>query len=240
MQTDEELQALVSMIAHEIRNPVTLINSYFQLIETQHPQVCSFAYWDTIRQEMSHLTKLLNDIGSYQSGLRLQMRTASPSLWLSDYAKALAPLLEQSCHLEFHCNVAPDLPALPFDESKLRQVLDNLVRNACEALSETIAMRKPAHLFLDAYAQNDAVCIRIRDNGCGFGSAPEGTPENSIPDKTAARLFTPFFTNKPRGCGLGLAICKRITQAHGGEITCARLPEGLTEFLIRLPVQSPR
>lgn len=226
MQTPEEFQTLLSAISHEIRNPVTLINSYLQLIEQTHPEICSCQYWDTVQQEMTHLRALLEDISSYQNVSRLHTEPTDMTAYLNEYAASLTPLLAQNASVAFSADIARKLPVLPADPVRLRQVLDNLVRNALEALAQKSddSSRK---LSLLASMNGDALCILICDNGCGIDREYLDT------------LFDPFVTHKQNGTGLGLAICRQITEAHGGTLSCLSCGQP-TVFEVRLPAEIRR
>lgn len=221
MQTPEEFQTLLSAISHEIRNPVTLINSYLQLIEQTHPEICSCQYWDTVRQEMTHLRALLEDISSYQNVSRLHTEPTDMTAYLTGYAASLKPLLAQNASVAFSADIARKLPVLPADPIRLRQVLDNLVRNALEALAQK-SDDSTRRLSLLASMNGDALCILICDNGCGINLEYLDT------------LFDPFVTHKQNGTGLGLAICRQITEAHGGTLSCLSCGQP-TVFEVRLP-----
>ena len=221
MQTPEEFQTLLSAISHEIRNPVTLINSYLQLIEQTHPEICSCQYWDTVRQEMTQLRALLEDISSYQNVSRLHTEPTDMTAYLTEYAASLKPLLAQNASVAFSADIARKLPVLPADPIRLRQVLDNLVRNALEALAQK-SDDSTRRLSLLASMNGDALCILICDNGCGINLEYLDT------------LFDPFVTHKQNGTGLGLAICRQITEAHGGTLSCLSCGQP-TVFEVRLP-----
>lgn len=239
MQTPEEFHTLLSAISHEIRNPVTLINSYLQLMEQQHPEICSYPYWDAVRQEMAHLRALLEDISSYQNVYRLHPVPTDMTAYLNEYAASLMPVISQNASVLFSTDIAPDLPTLSVDPVRLRQVLDNLVRNALEALTQMPKSISDAYaaslsavsadnfLSLSASMCGDSLCILICDNGCGIDRAYLNT------------LFDPFVTHKASGTGLGLAISRQITQAHGGTLNCLSCGQP-TVFEVRLPAKSPR
>ena len=98
------------------------------------------------------------------------------------------------------------------DERMLRQALMNLLRNAAEA--------KPDGSVLVKLENNT---IEVRDNGPGI-------PEANLP-----KIFIPFFTTKPNGHGIGLALAHRIVTEHGGTLTAANCPTGGAVFTIKLP-----
>ncbi|MDO4345050.1 MAG: HAMP domain-containing sensor histidine kinase [Eubacteriales bacterium] len=223
MQTAEDCQMLISSISHEIRNPVTLIGSYLQLIASQHPEIRGYPYWDIIEFEMKHLQTLLNDLSAWQNGLKLCLRPIKPAEWFAAYREAMLPMVLKDSLASFTCQTETPLPTIHADADKLRQVMDNLIRNALEASPE----RGPS-IHLRVYAEADVLCISLCDDGPG------------IPPHQMEHIFEPFVSFKKDGTGLGLAICRRIVEAHGGTISCSSPPGGKTEFLIRLPQENRR
>lgn len=141
-----------------------------------------------------------------------------------------------------------NLPKVTCHAGQLNQVFMNILSNAIDALeerannagkfpdpprisieTELIQRQANASSEIDCLAETDRVTIRIADNGLG------------VSEDERAHVFDPFFTTKPvgRGTGLGLAICYQIVvERHAGHLTCQSLPEGGTEFIIELPVQS--
>jgi two-component system sensor kinase FixL len=106
------------------------------------------------------------------------------------------------------------------DRVQIQQVLVNLLRNAVEAMADT----KRRELKLAIRKRDDAVVeVSVSDTGSG------------IPEKIAARLFSPFVTTKANGMGIGLAISKTIIEDHGGQLTVAPNPQGGTIFCFTLP-----
>ncbi len=106
----------------------------------------------------------------------------------------------------------------------LRRALDNLLRNAVEALrSGPVTAR--ARMFLSVRELPSEVRVEVRDSGLGVAAE----------DRT--RIFDPYFTTKSEGTGLGLAIVKKIVLEHGGLILCCPAPEGGACMRIRLPLK---
>src|SRR5262249_10099383 len=106
---------------------------------------------------------------------------------------------------------------VPVDEDELRQVLVNLMENACQA------MTSGGSLMVGTKAHADMVEIVIGDTGCG------------IPQEHLNKIFAPFFTTKSRGTGLGLAVVKKIVERHHGNIDVKSVIGEGTEFTITLP-----
>ncbi|MGN0354990.1 MAG: sensor histidine kinase [Muricoprocola sp.] len=228
MKTTEKYELLISSISHEIRNPVTLISSYLQLIEDNHPEVDTFEHWNTVTEEMKYLRLLLSDISCFNNGMHLHTVPVDFQKWLPDYftrADLYVRELAKQYHLplEFETDSLPsDLPTLPADPVKLRQVLDNLLRNATEA--HLSSKKQLPYVHLSAFLSKRHLEISIEDNGCGI------MPEDQ---KT---IFQPFTTHKPSGTGLGLSIASRIIKAHHGNLTFHSEPDQGSVFTVSLPI----
>jgi signal transduction histidine kinase len=120
----------------------------------------------------------------------------------------------------------PEAPLwVALDAMMMRRVLDNLVRNAGEAIQQgsTAAPRVRVSAAVEKRDKRHEVCIRVADNG------------NGIPAENRRALFDPYFTTKPEGTGLGLAICKKIVLEHGGRIYLDEQETSGTVFVIALP-----
>jgi signal transduction histidine kinase len=112
-------------------------------------------------------------------------------------------------------------PTIQADKEKLQQVFANVLDNAIDAL-EPLAEGRRIDLFIENGGRR--AIVRMRDNGCGIG-----------PDKIN-RIFNPFFTTKEKGTGLGMAISRKIVEAHEGSIDVVSEPGRGTEFAIALPL----
>ena len=258
MQTTKDFQAVLSAISHEVRNPVTLINSYLQLLAKNHPEICGTPYWINILSEMSHLKDLLNDLTAYQNGSRLALVPTNLNAYLGEYAELLAPLLSQKPYVTFTYDAADPLPEVSVDRHKLRQVLDNLVRNALEAIEEAL---RPADVSAESEVRTADVSAKSEVRAADVSAKSEArTAEQpalclradvwekfvritvrdngcGIDDDFLETIFDPFVTHKPDGTGLGLAIAQQIILAHGGRLICSSKSQP-TEFQILLPAQT--
>ncbi len=239
MHTTEKYELLLSTISHEIRNPVTLINSYLQLILAAHPEVGTYEYWDTVGEEMQHLKKLLGELSLFNNSMRIQPIALDMNKWMHAFClhgEAFLHSLGQDlgADINFTTLIASDLPTIQADPDKLQQVLDNLLRNAAEAVSSSVNTTLPqsdsrdvrpasGHITLEVTADESVLFLAVSDNGCGI--SPEQLPH----------LFEPFVSYKNEGTGLGLAIVDRIIKAHHGTITVHSEPSSGTRFIISLP-----
>ena len=121
-----------------------------------------------------------------------------------------------------------DLPLIYVDPVQIQQVIINLLRNAIESMGKAEALRKKEVRLQVERHGHEAISISVIDWGTGL------SPE------LAAQLFTPFFTTKPLGMGLGLSISRSIVNAHGGQLHYTANPEGGSIFQFTLPVNTKK
>lgn len=228
----DQSRMLLSAVIHELRNPLTLIGSYLQMLEGQYPEVENSAYWEIIHSELHHLNHLLNDFSLYQNELHICGELTPMSDWLEAYINTITPVFQKFSAVHFQGEIAGDLPVMSIDTGKIRQMLDNLIRNSLEAMAadteKAAAKDRRLRLTLAAYMKDEFLCMEVTDTGCGIK-----------PEQKEA-LFTPFVTDKTCGTGLGLPICRKIAQAHGGSITLSHSSFRETQFRVLLPAEIPR
>ena len=220
----------VSIITHEIRNPLTLISSTLQLIEMKHPEVTQFEHWSDLHHDMEYLIHLLEDLSSYNNSSRLHLKTIDSGYFFKRLVLSFASsILHQK--IEFISRIEPYLPPIQCDEIKLREVLLNLLVNArdavlasCDNASNSASCMNP-FIRLSISAASDNIQIIIEDSGCGI-------PEEHLP-----HIFEPFVTYKKNGTGLGLAIASDIIKSHHGTIYVSSSPDTGTTFTLTLPVK---
>ena len=129
----------------------------------------------------------------------------------------------QSCQLE--TLLEPNLPATDADPIQLQQVLLNLVINAFDAMHETPVTNRKVVIATERNGDG-AICASVRDYGVG------------IPAEALERVFEQFFTTKPKGLGIGLAIVRSIVQSHGGTIVAENANGGGARFYFTLPASA--
>lgn len=216
MQKDE-FEFMLSKISHEIRNPVTLINSFLQMMATKYPQVEQFDYWEDIQENMEFLIDLLNELSKYNNAFRLNQEKIDMNTYLESVANSMRPTLTY-LNITLNYESSSNLPSMEVDKVKLREAILNIVRNASEAIDEK------GIISIGAQKQQGQLLLTITDNGCG------------IPEEYLPTLFDPFVTHKKEGTGLGLPIAKQVIEAHGGSIcVSSRLGQG-SSFQISLPL----
>ncbi|MBS1334222.1 MAG: HAMP domain-containing histidine kinase [Blautia sp.] len=192
-----EYRFALSKVSHEIRNPVTLINSYLQLLEKAHPELTQDELWSDLTVEMTFLRHLLDDLSYYNNTYRCHLSDIDMTPWLLKLSES-ACLLFPGSQVSYHVSIPENLPCMKIDPLKLNQALINLLRNAFEAASQQITF--------SVIQTEHTLQIEIINDGA------------AIDPTHLDDFFKPFATTKENGTGLGLPIAKGIIEAHGGTL----------------------
>lgn len=215
----ENHHTMISSIAHEIRNPLTLVSSSLQVIEMLHPEAKEFSGWSQMMEDIQFIKLLLDDLSTFNNSLAMNFSVFSLETFLKNICISFAMALEhQHADVEFISHIPDSLGYFTGDKIKLEQVLLNILRNAHDAVGTNGSIR------LSAIRQSTSLIIQIQDNGCG------------IPKEHLKTIFDPFVTYKANGTGLGLAISKKIIDSHKGTITVDSTLGSGTIFSLRLPL----
>lgn len=207
----------LSKMFHEIKNPLTLINSSLQLIQDEHPEVTTFRFWNQTMEDIKNLRNLLDELSSFQKGNVLNMTKINLFDFTEDLLESTAGfLLETGTPLTLESTI-DDLDFYA-DDVKLRQAIINLLKNA----AESSASGSP--IILRMTADTQWLYISVADKGCG------------ISKEHLEKIFEPFHTTKSYGTGLGLPIVKKIIESHNGKLTLKSKEGAGTTFLISLPL----
>jgi len=220
-----DIGAITARIVHDLGNPLAGLSMQAQLIQRrvsrdpERPSRDLAAPAERIVAEVRRLDGLIKDFLDFARQQRLDLRTIElPSMLqrLWDLWQPVAAARDITLELA----IAPDVPPLTADEDKLRRVLDNLVKNAVEAIDQG-----PGRVEVRARrAPTDRVRIDVSDSGPGIPESVE--------------MFRLFETTKRDGSGLGLSIAKQIVLAHGGLIGFERHQPNGTTFYVELPVRA--
>ena len=209
----------VSMIAHEIRNPLTLVSSSLQIIEAGHPEVKDFQNWEQMMEDVRFMCSLLDELSSFNNSRTLHYSVFPIEKLLKNIAVSFAISLDaDDPDIEFVSRIVPGMGDFTGDKIKLEQLILNLLRNARDAVGAS------GSIFFSARRDRDRIIITCKDNGCG------------ITEDRIDTIFDPFVTYKEQGTGLGLSTARQIAEAHGGSITVQSVPGEETVFTVCLPV----
>ena len=154
-------QLMLSQISHEIRNPVTLINSFLQILEKQHPDLSEDQNWIKILENMDFLRGLLGELSSYNNSLRLNLESTNVYALFANVIASINPSLEKK-NVSIAFNKLSPIPLLYVDHTKLQQVFHNLLRNAFEAVKEG------GHIVCSIESDGTGVTFKVTDDGCGI------------------------------------------------------------------------
>lgn len=208
----------ISTISHEIRNPLTLVYSTLQLIESQHPEVTTYKHWSDMLQDVEYMKHLLEELSSFNNGETIHLSSIDFQTFFKSLVLSFATSLVDT-DIEFTSKIEPDLPVIKGDAVKLKEVYLNLLKNAADAVSAG------GSIYFHAYTDNGNVIVTVKDDGCG------------IHKEDIADIFEPFVTHKQGGTGLGLAVSSRIVKAHGGALLVQSDPYVSTVFTVSLPIK---
>jgi len=216
-----EIGESASLLAHEIKNPLTAVNLALRAVADRLGEDQRSVLED-LSGRLARLESTMRRTLSFARPLALQREPCEVRDLLDDVTRLFEPELRaEGIQVEVEC--PSDLPRVSADRARVEEVLQNLVRNAREALGEGGTLRIAAEL--DGRSN---VLVSIEDDGPG------------IPPEIRSGLFKPFVTSKPGGTGLGLAIARKIVREHGGEMDVRRSELGGACFWIRLPVAKER
>ena len=132
-QLKNHFRLTLSKFSHEIRNPISLINSELLLMVSTHPELADYQEWEEIMENMEYIRELLNDLSCYSNAGHIKLELTDLSSYLSSIISSVKPTFDY-LGINFAADCPDSLPILPVDRIKLRQAILNLLRNAQEAV----------------------------------------------------------------------------------------------------------
>ncbi len=224
----EKLSALgriTANVAHEIRNPLTSLGGFARRLNNKIPDGSSVKeYAEVIISEANRLEKILRNVLTYSMHARSHMEKYNINEIIDESLKVFEVMWkDNSIRVERNIN---DLPQIQINRDQVREAIDNLLSNAIDSMADggtlTIASKK------EFFNEISYIAVKITDEG-------EGIPEEHL-----SKIFEPFFSTKALGeshrTGLGLSICRKIMEEHGGLIKAeSTLGEGST-FSLYFPL----
>ena len=208
---------LAAGIGHEIRNPMTTVRGYLQLMGGNPVYADGKPTFELMISELDRANEIITKFLSLAQTKETEIKSQD----LKDILNNLYPLLEadtftQNKQISF---ILGEIPNLQLNENEIIQLVLNLTRNGLEAMHEG------GCLTIKSYVEDGNVVLAIADEGSG------------IPPENISKVGTPFFTTKDNGTGLGLAICYRIAESHNAKIEIDSSSRGTT-FFISFPISN--
>lgn len=212
---------LAAGMAHSIRNPFTSVkmrlfslNRSLNLTETQKDD------FNVIAEEIRHIDQIVQNFLEFSRPPKLKIQTISPSAVVDNALQLLEHRLK-SYDVEVTVERNRFMPAVEADPEQLKEVMVNIIVNACEAMENGGKITVKEDVIIER--QGQTAVIRISDTGPG------------ISETIRDRVFQPFFTTKDEGTGLGLSITARIIEEHGGSLNVNSKEGQGASFVITLP-----
>ncbi|NMD70469.1 GHKL domain-containing protein [Bacillus sp. DNRA2] len=213
---------LAAGIAHEIRNPLTTVKGFIQLIQPYLVDIGKEEYALIALEEIDRANEIIYEF----------LNSAKPKenkkqiIDLQKLIKDIMMLFESEAilrNIDMESISQGGSVHLYLDTKQIKQVLVNLIKNAFEAIAENPSKEK-GKIRIVTQSIEDFAVIKIEDNGLGMEK------------ETVNNLFVPFYSTKVEGTGIGLTVCKKIIEEHGGNISVSSTPYLGTSFRIELPI----
>ncbi|HEY6515545.1 MAG TPA: ATP-binding protein [Steroidobacteraceae bacterium] len=227
-QRDAAWGEVARRLAHEIKNPLTPIQLSAERLrrrllagmEPRDAEILDRAT-HTIVQQVESMQQMVNAFSEYARAPEMRVSRFSLNQLVTEVAELYR---SQDPRASIHLTLDQRLEGIEADRGRVRQILNNLVTNALEALEGTPQPRLEISTRLEGADDGQYAALAVCDNGPGFQRELLG------------RVFDPYVTSKPKGTGLGLAIVKKIVEEHGGRIDADNRPEGGARVRVLLPV----
>lgn len=229
------LGQLCSTIAHELRNPLGMIDLYAKIlsknVEKSADEISDEKTRETLLNSAStiskaslNLEKILTDLLDYSKPLTLEKSENDLNETVEEVVNLIRPLYEEK-KVELIYNYRLDKHIkLMYDKFKLNQAILNLLKNALEVSKENTSVE----ISIEARTGDNKVFVKVKDQGKGIRAE----------DKE--KIFTPYFTTKKEGSGLGLAQSRKILEAHNGNLFIISTGQRGTIFGLSLPLNSQK
>ncbi|WP_181391481.1 ATP-binding protein [Methanospirillum stamsii] len=215
---------VATMIGHDMRNPLQVITNMQYILDSalnkmspeEHSILMKYGIRDIFNRiggEILYLNKIISDLQDYSRVITPEREITNLEPLFEDLILKLSPPDSITVIKEIESGIRIRVDRLLF-----MKVMENIITNAIQA------MQKGGVLTVKAGLKSDNISIFISDTGIG------------IPEGVKARIFDPLYTTKPKGTGLGLAVCKRLIEAQGGTISLKETSSKGTAFEVNLPV----
>jgi signal transduction histidine kinase len=211
---------LAGMVGHDLRNPLAGIKNATYFLKKKGSALSeeqSRAMLENIEKGIEHSDKIINDLLEYAGEIHLELQVISAHTILENVLYLIK--IPDTVKI---VNEIPKNLTVRVDQNKIGRVFINLVKNAIDA------MPKGGTVTIKCEPTKDLAEISVADTGTG------------IPKDVLPKMFTPLFTTKAQGMGFGLAICKRVVEAHGGKISVETTQGVGTTFKVTLPNEAKK
>jgi signal transduction histidine kinase len=208
-----------AMVGHDLRNPLQgIMGAIYILKKSLGPTMDDTAREaiDLVEEDVERSNRIISDLLDYSREIKLEPSETTPRSLIRNALPHIGREIPSNIRL---LDSAKDEPVMIADSRKMQRVLVNLIGNAIDA------MPQGGTLSVSSSAEDGRVGISVADTGTG------------MTEEVMQKLWTPLFTTKHEGMGLGLPICKRIVEAHGGSISVQSILGKGSTFTVKLPTK---
>ncbi|KEF36717.1 signal transduction histidine kinase [Schinkia azotoformans MEV2011] len=210
---------LAAGVAHEIKNPVTVLSGFVQLMRQSDERESHQFYYEIMQSELKRILMITNEflvLGKQHTYIFMKKKI---QLIIKEVVLLLKAEAEKN-GVNIILKIKDDIPAMICNPDQLKQVFMNVIKNGIEA------MPNGGRLWIDIKVDgNKSVIIETIDEGCGMTK------------ETLTKIGTPFFTTKEDGTGLGMMVCQKIIESHHGKITMESEVNVGTKIKIEVPIK---
>ncbi|MBH0154991.1 PAS domain S-box protein [Fictibacillus sp. 5RED26] len=209
------LGELAAGVAHEIRNPLTSLKGFTKLL-SDADDVIRLEYLRIMESELNRINDIVGELMLVAKPQAVSFEHTN----IQELIYSVVRLLETQAimkNIQIWVNISDNIPLVYGVENQLKQLFINLLKNAIES------MDKDGEIHIKIGTRNDSVLLELKDQGCG------------IPAERLKTLGEPFYTTKEKGTGLGLMVCFKIIEEHGGAIQFSSVENEGTKVEIELP-----
>lgn len=203
-------------IGHEIRNPMTAVRGFLQLLKGKNEFAKHSEYFNLMISELDRANSIITEFLSLAKNKAVALKPSN----LNNILESMLPLIEADAIVtdKYIDLETQELPGLLLDEKEIRQLILNLTRNGLEAMSPG------GKLKLKTFVEGEEIVLSVQDQGKG------------IEPGVAERIGTPFYTTKENGTGLGLAVCYKVADRHNAKMNFETGQAGTT-FFVRFKIR---
>jgi PAS domain S-box-containing protein len=209
---------LAAILGHDLRNPLSGIRGAWFFVKRKHSDVWDaedIVMFESIDKSIDYSNKIINDLLDYSREIHLDLAAVTPKVLFADVLSFAA--LPSNVEL---VNELEDGPTFHVDPVKMCRVFVNVIKNAVDAMPEG------GKLVIKSKVENGSLVFTFIDNGLGMSG------------ETLEKIWTPLFTTKAKGMGFGLAICKRLVEAHNGRVSLSSVVDEGTTVRVELPLSN--
>ena len=207
---------IASMVGHDLRNPLTAIAGAIYYLKTKMGLTLDQPMREMVElveRNVDYSNNIINDLLDFSREIRLEKTECSPNTLIREALSSIS--IPSTIRVE---DRVPHEPMILVDPQQMKRVFTNIITNAIDAMADG------GMLTLTSQRHDHVVIFSVTDTGEG------------IPEALKEKIWEPLFTTKSKGMGLGLSICKRVVEAHGGSIFMESTVGKGTTFTIQLPI----